>query len=178
MIWRRWAFTVLTHNCHTVLILVTVLILLSLTQEKQDKVALLAEMAHLRENNQRLQEESHSASEQLRKFSQLLSSTSDRKWSLTLSLCEERKLKPRAAVRAGEVNKGGYGSFLYPSCSLTNTHSVMLTLPFTSLSTQDWTLRLRRISEENDGAERENTRNKHTLWSLTGRGKDVGILIF
>lgn len=69
----------LTHNCHTVLILVTVLILLSLTQEKQDKVALLAEMAHLRENNQRLQEESHSASEQLRKFSQLLSSTSDRK---------------------------------------------------------------------------------------------------
>ncbi|KAB5575103.1 hypothetical protein PHYPO_G00216970 [Pangasianodon hypophthalmus] len=50
-----------------------------LEKEKQDKVALLAEMAHLRENNQRLQEESHSASEQLRKFSQLLSSTSDRK---------------------------------------------------------------------------------------------------
>ncbi|XP_017563533.1 signal-induced proliferation-associated 1-like protein 3 isoform X2 [Pygocentrus nattereri] len=50
-----------------------------LEKEKQDKVALLAEMAHLRENNQRLQEESHSASEQLRKFSQLLSSNTDRK---------------------------------------------------------------------------------------------------
>ncbi|XP_072551639.1 signal-induced proliferation-associated 1-like protein 3 isoform X2 [Salminus brasiliensis] len=51
-----------------------------LEKEKQDKVALLAEMAHLRQNNQRLQEESLSASEQLRKFSQLLSSnTSDRK---------------------------------------------------------------------------------------------------
>ncbi|KAK3570896.1 hypothetical protein QTP86_029362, partial [Hemibagrus guttatus] len=50
-----------------------------LEKEKQDKVALLAEMAHLRENNQRLQEESLSASEQLRKFSQLLSTTSDRK---------------------------------------------------------------------------------------------------
>uniref|UniRef100_A0A3B1JDP6 Signal induced proliferation associated 1 like 3 n=1 Tax=Astyanax mexicanus TaxID=7994 RepID=A0A3B1JDP6_ASTMX len=51
-----------------------------LEKEKQDKVALLAEMAHLRQNNQRLQEESHSASEQLRKFSQLLSNNaSDRK---------------------------------------------------------------------------------------------------
>lgn len=51
-----------------------------LEKEKQDKVALLAEMAHLRHNNQRLQEESHSASEQLRKFSQLLSNNaSDRK---------------------------------------------------------------------------------------------------
>ncbi|KAI5098406.1 signal-induced proliferation-associated 1-like protein 3 isoform X1 [Silurus meridionalis] len=50
-----------------------------LEKEKQDKVVLLAEMAHLRENNQRLQEESLSASEQLRKFSQILSSTSERK---------------------------------------------------------------------------------------------------
>lgn len=40
-------------------------------QEKQDKVVLLAEMANLRENNQRLQEESLTASEQLRKFSRL-----------------------------------------------------------------------------------------------------------
>lgn len=32
---------------------------------------LLAEMANLRENNQRLQEESHTASEQLRQFSLL-----------------------------------------------------------------------------------------------------------
>uniref|UniRef100_A0A3B4ALJ2 Rap-GAP domain-containing protein n=1 Tax=Periophthalmus magnuspinnatus TaxID=409849 RepID=A0A3B4ALJ2_9GOBI len=40
-------------------------------QEKKDKVVLLAEMANLRENNQRLQEESHTASEQLRKFSLL-----------------------------------------------------------------------------------------------------------
>lgn len=41
-------------------------------QEKQDKVVLLAEMANLRQNNQRLQEESQTASEQLRKFSKLL----------------------------------------------------------------------------------------------------------
>lgn len=44
----------------------------SLSQEKQDKVILLAEMANLRENNQRLQVESQTASEQLRKFSVLL----------------------------------------------------------------------------------------------------------
>ncbi|KAK2847278.1 hypothetical protein Q5P01_010277 [Channa striata] len=42
-----------------------------LEREKQDKVVLLAEMANLRENNQRLQEESLTASEQLRKFSML-----------------------------------------------------------------------------------------------------------
>ncbi|XP_029026856.1 signal-induced proliferation-associated 1-like protein 3 isoform X2 [Betta splendens] len=42
-----------------------------LEREKKDKVVLLAEMANLRENNQRLQEESHTASEQLRKFSML-----------------------------------------------------------------------------------------------------------
>uniref|UniRef100_A0A8C7L9N7 Signal induced proliferation associated 1 like 3 n=1 Tax=Oncorhynchus kisutch TaxID=8019 RepID=A0A8C7L9N7_ONCKI len=39
-----------------------------LEKEKKDKVHLMAEMANLRQNNQRLQEESHSASEQLRKF--------------------------------------------------------------------------------------------------------------
>lgn len=44
-----------------------------LEREKQDKVVLLAEMANLRENNQRLQEESLTASEQLRKFSRLFS---------------------------------------------------------------------------------------------------------
>ncbi|XP_039865191.1 signal-induced proliferation-associated 1-like protein 3 [Simochromis diagramma] len=43
-----------------------------LEKEKQDKVVLLAEMANLRENNQRLQVESQTASEQLRKFSVLL----------------------------------------------------------------------------------------------------------
>uniref|UniRef100_A0A3Q0S7L6 Signal induced proliferation associated 1 like 3 n=1 Tax=Amphilophus citrinellus TaxID=61819 RepID=A0A3Q0S7L6_AMPCI len=43
-----------------------------LEKEKQDKVVLLAEMANLRQNNQRLQEESQTASEQLRKFSMLL----------------------------------------------------------------------------------------------------------
>ncbi|XP_036005396.1 signal-induced proliferation-associated 1-like protein 3 isoform X2 [Fundulus heteroclitus] len=43
-----------------------------LEKEKQDKVVLLAEMANLRENNQRLQEESQTASEQLRKFNMLL----------------------------------------------------------------------------------------------------------
>ncbi|KAK1900280.1 Signal-induced proliferation-associated 1-like protein 3 [Dissostichus eleginoides] len=42
-----------------------------LEREKHDKVVLLAEMANLRENNQRLQVESLSASEQLRKFSRL-----------------------------------------------------------------------------------------------------------
>uniref|UniRef100_A0A3B3YKT8 Signal-induced proliferation-associated 1-like protein 3 n=1 Tax=Poecilia mexicana TaxID=48701 RepID=A0A3B3YKT8_9TELE len=42
-----------------------------LEKEKQDKVVLLAEMANLRENNQRLQEESLTASEQLRKFNVL-----------------------------------------------------------------------------------------------------------
>ncbi|KAJ8405863.1 hypothetical protein AAFF_G00313000 [Aldrovandia affinis] len=42
-----------------------------LEKEKQDKVALLAEVANLRQNNQRLQEESQSASEQLRNLSQL-----------------------------------------------------------------------------------------------------------
>ncbi|XP_074535537.1 signal-induced proliferation-associated 1-like protein 3 [Halichoeres trimaculatus] len=42
-----------------------------LEREKKDKVVLLAEMANLRENNQRLQEESLTASEQLRKFSQI-----------------------------------------------------------------------------------------------------------
>ncbi|CAL8353648.1 unnamed protein product [Lota lota] len=42
-----------------------------LEKEKKDKVVLMAEMANLRQNNQRLQEESSSASEQLRKFSML-----------------------------------------------------------------------------------------------------------
>ncbi|XP_019743213.1 signal-induced proliferation-associated 1-like protein 3 isoform X1 [Hippocampus comes] len=42
-----------------------------LEREKHDKVALMAEMANLRENNQRLQEESVTASEQLRKFNRL-----------------------------------------------------------------------------------------------------------
>lgn len=42
-------------------------------QEKQDKVVLLAEMANLRQNNQRLQEESLTTTEQLRKFSRLFS---------------------------------------------------------------------------------------------------------
>lgn len=51
-------------------------------QEKQDKVALLAEMANLRQNNQRLQEESLTTSEQLRKFSQMFNDPgTDRKWT-------------------------------------------------------------------------------------------------
>ncbi|CAL8375522.1 unnamed protein product [Gadus morhua 'NCC'] len=45
-----------------------------LEKEKKDKVVLMAEMADLRQNNQRLQEESSSASEQLRKFSMLFAS--------------------------------------------------------------------------------------------------------
>ncbi|CAL8332640.1 unnamed protein product [Boreogadus saida] len=45
-----------------------------LEKEKKDKVVLMAEMEDLRQNNQRLQEESSSASEQLRKFSMLFAS--------------------------------------------------------------------------------------------------------
>lgn len=43
------------------------------SQEKQDKVVLQSEVASLRQNNQRLQEESQAASEQLRKFAELFS---------------------------------------------------------------------------------------------------------
>ncbi|KAJ7990431.1 hypothetical protein DPEC_G00300250 [Dallia pectoralis] len=50
-----------------------------LEKEKKDKVHLLAEMENLRENNQRLQEESQSASEQLRKFSMLFTEPPQRK---------------------------------------------------------------------------------------------------
>ncbi|KAM6987780.1 LOW QUALITY PROTEIN: signal-induced proliferation-associated 1-like protein 3 [Tautogolabrus adspersus] len=46
-----------------------------LEREKHDKVVLLAEMANLRENNQRLQAESMTASEQLRKFSRIFTNT-------------------------------------------------------------------------------------------------------
>lgn len=44
-----------------------------LQKEKQDKVVLQSEVASLRQNNQRLQEESQAASEQLRKFAELFS---------------------------------------------------------------------------------------------------------
>ncbi|KAM6973031.1 signal-induced proliferation-associated 1-like protein 3 [Aplochiton taeniatus] len=50
-----------------------------LEKEKKDKVVLLAEMANLRQNNQRLQEESLSASEQLRKFSLLFTGSNETK---------------------------------------------------------------------------------------------------
>ncbi|XP_075692189.1 signal-induced proliferation-associated 1-like protein 3 isoform X3 [Rhinoderma darwinii] len=43
-----------------------------LQKEKLDKEALQVEVASLRHNNQRLQEESHSASEQLRKFAKII----------------------------------------------------------------------------------------------------------
>ncbi|KAG8524414.1 Signal-induced proliferation-associated 1-like protein 3 [Galemys pyrenaicus] len=42
-----------------------------LQKEKQDKAALQSEVASLRQNNQRLQEESQAASEQLRKFAEI-----------------------------------------------------------------------------------------------------------
>ncbi|KAM9633604.1 signal-induced proliferation-associated 1-like protein 3 [Trichechus inunguis] len=42
-----------------------------LQKEKQDKVVLRSEVASLRQNNQRLQEESQAASEQLRKFAEI-----------------------------------------------------------------------------------------------------------
>uniref|UniRef100_A0A8C5WG39 Signal induced proliferation associated 1 like 3 n=1 Tax=Leptobrachium leishanense TaxID=445787 RepID=A0A8C5WG39_9ANUR len=44
-----------------------------LQKEKLDKEALQLEVANLRQNNQRLQAESHSASEQLRKFAEIIS---------------------------------------------------------------------------------------------------------
>ncbi|XP_068106926.1 signal-induced proliferation-associated 1-like protein 3 isoform X2 [Hyperolius riggenbachi] len=50
-----------------------------LQKEKLDKEALQVEVANLRENNQRLQAESHSASEQLRKFAEIITSTVDKK---------------------------------------------------------------------------------------------------
>ncbi|XP_041090530.1 signal-induced proliferation-associated 1-like protein 3 isoform X1 [Polyodon spathula] len=50
-----------------------------LEKEKQDKVVLLTEVSNLRENNQRLQKESVSANEQLKKFSHIYSSSMERK---------------------------------------------------------------------------------------------------
>ncbi|XP_066494578.1 signal-induced proliferation-associated 1-like protein 3 [Tiliqua scincoides] len=50
-----------------------------LQKEKQDKVVLQAEVANLRQNNQRLQEESHTANEQLRKFAEIFSSAVEKK---------------------------------------------------------------------------------------------------
>ncbi|KAM9113062.1 signal-induced proliferation-associated 1-like protein 3 isoform 3-T6 [Pangshura tecta] len=49
-----------------------------LQKEKQDKVVLQAEVASLRQNNQRLQEESQTANEQLRKFAEIFSSPVDK----------------------------------------------------------------------------------------------------
>ncbi|XP_030402534.1 signal-induced proliferation-associated 1-like protein 3 isoform X2 [Gopherus evgoodei] len=49
-----------------------------LQKEKQDKVVLQAEVASLRQNNQRLQEESQTANEQLRKFAEIFSSPGDK----------------------------------------------------------------------------------------------------
>uniref|UniRef100_A0A8C5SCK1 Signal induced proliferation associated 1 like 3 n=1 Tax=Laticauda laticaudata TaxID=8630 RepID=A0A8C5SCK1_LATLA len=49
-----------------------------LQKEKQDKVVLQAEVATLRQSNQRLQEESQSANEQLRKFAHIFSSALDK----------------------------------------------------------------------------------------------------
>ncbi|XP_002940653.2 signal-induced proliferation-associated 1-like protein 3 isoform X1 [Xenopus tropicalis] len=50
-----------------------------LQKEKLDKEALAAEVACLRQNNQRLQEESTNASEQLRKFAEIISNTVEKK---------------------------------------------------------------------------------------------------
>lgn len=47
-------------------------------QEKQDKVVLQAEVATLRQNNQRLQEESQHANQRLRKFTEIFSSAVDK----------------------------------------------------------------------------------------------------
>ncbi|XP_051845081.1 signal-induced proliferation-associated 1-like protein 3 [Antechinus flavipes] len=50
-----------------------------LQKEKQDKVVLQSEVATLRQNNQRLQEESQAANEQLRRFAEIFSSTVEKK---------------------------------------------------------------------------------------------------
>ncbi|KAM4693543.1 signal-induced proliferation-associated 1-like protein 3 isoform 2-T4 [Discoglossus pictus] len=50
-----------------------------LQKEKLDKEVLQAEVANLRQNNQRLQAESHSASEQLRKFAEIISTNVEKK---------------------------------------------------------------------------------------------------
>ncbi|XP_044161244.1 signal-induced proliferation-associated 1-like protein 3 isoform X2 [Bufo gargarizans] len=50
-----------------------------LQKEKLDKEVLQAEVANLRHNNQRLQAESHSASEQLRKFAEIINNTVEKK---------------------------------------------------------------------------------------------------
>ncbi|XP_048348591.1 signal-induced proliferation-associated 1-like protein 3 isoform X2 [Sphaerodactylus townsendi] len=50
-----------------------------LQKEKQDKAVLQAEVASLRQNNQQLQEESHSANERLRKFAEIFSSAVEKK---------------------------------------------------------------------------------------------------
>ncbi|XP_067316976.1 signal-induced proliferation-associated 1-like protein 3 [Anolis sagrei] len=50
-----------------------------LQKEKQDKVVLQAEVANLRQNNQRLQEESQTANEQLRKFAEIFSNAVEKK---------------------------------------------------------------------------------------------------
>lgn len=49
------------------------------SQEKQDKAALQAEVCHLRQHNQRLQEESRAASAQLRRFTEWFFNTIDKK---------------------------------------------------------------------------------------------------
>lgn len=49
------------------------------TQEKQDKAVLQAEVQHLRQDNMRLQEESQTATAQLRKFTEWFFSTIDKK---------------------------------------------------------------------------------------------------
>ena len=49
------------------------------TQETQDKAVLQAEVQHLRQDNMRLQEESQTATAQLRKFTEWFFSTIDKK---------------------------------------------------------------------------------------------------
>lgn len=50
-----------------------------LSQEKQDKAVLQAEVQHLRQDNRRLQEESQTATAQLRKFTEWFFNTIDKK---------------------------------------------------------------------------------------------------
>lgn len=80
-------------------------------QEKKDKVILLAEMANLRENNQRLQEESLTASEQLRKFSKIFNNINKTESDLEAhSLTHEANSKREWSTATGECEIQARGS--------------------------------------------------------------------
>lgn len=73
-------FICVGHVCHTVCFgLVPDTSCVPSSQEKQDKAVLQAEVQHLRQDNMRLQEESQTATAQLRKFTEWFFNTIDKK---------------------------------------------------------------------------------------------------